>query len=205
MTNLFIAYVAAFLLPMLFHSWRVAVIGLGVQGMVLGMICIGTHDFSQSVLLEAIALFAIRGVLVPWFLFKTMRGHELPTSFSLIKKSLSQWTTAALLVVLAFMFGSKMSDEGTSEALQVGVAASAILIGMLVLANQNHPLGQIVGLLTFEGGLTLVELLSPHAMPLPVYAMVSLVFVAFLFTSGQYLTKIAAVTEDDSLKNRISL
>lgn len=98
-----------------------------------------------------------------------------------------------------------MSHEGTSEALQVGVAASAILIGLLVLANQHHPLGQIVGLLTFEGGLTLVELLSPHAMPLPVYAMVSLVFVAFVLTSGQYLTKLVAITEEDSSKNRIVL
>ncbi len=205
MTNLFIAYVAAFLLPMLFHSWRVAVIGLGFQGILLGMICIATHELSSSIILEAICLFAIRGTLVPWVLFQRMRGHELPANFSLINKSLWQWILAVLLVVLAFMFGSRMSEGGTSEALQVGVAASAILVGLLVLANQTHPLGQIVGLLTFEGGLTLVELLSPHAMPLPVYAMVSLVFVAFLLTSGQYLTKLVAITEEDSLKNRITL
>lgn len=206
MTNLFIAYVAAFLLPMLFHSWRVAVIGLGVQGIILGLICIFTHEFSSFVLIETFTLLAIRGVLVPWVLFRRMRGHELPSNFSLIKKSLAHWILAILLVVAAFMFGNRMSDEGTSEALQVGVASSAILIGLLVLSNQKHPLGQIVGLLTFEGGVTIVELLSPHVMPFPVYALVSLVFVAFVLTSGQYLANIVAITEEeDSTQSRFTL
>ena len=31
MTNLFIAYVAAFFMPLLFHSWRVAVLGLACR------------------------------------------------------------------------------------------------------------------------------------------------------------------------------
>lgn len=200
MTNLFVVYVAAFFLPLLFHSWRVAVWGLGVQGFLLGLILAEHHHpWSWELLFEYANLFLVHGVFVPWFLFRSMRGHETSTDFTLISKNLVQWVLAFLLVTVAFVFGDMMAPEDSLEALQVGTAAGAILIGLLVLANQTHPLGQIVGLLTFEGGVTLVELLSPHAMPLPVHFGISLVFVVFVVTCGQYLTRLLAmphVSED---------
>lgn len=200
MTNLCVAYVAAFFLPLLFHSWRVAVLGLGVQGFLLGLILAQHHHpWSVDLFFEYANLFLVHGVFVPWFLFRTMRGHATATDFSLISKNLVQWVLAFMLVTVAFKFGETMAPEDSLEALQVGTAAGAILIGLLVLSNQTHPLGQIVGLLTFEGGVTLVELLSPHAMPLLVYFGISLVFVVFVMTCGQYLTRLLAmplVSED---------
>lgn len=194
MTNLFIAYVAAFFLPLLFHSWRVAVLGLGAQGCLLGLILAEHHHpWTWGLLCEYASLFLIRGGFVPWFLFRSMRGYDTPSNFSLVSKNLVQWVLAFMLVVVAFVFGSKLAPDDSLEAFQVGTAAGAILIGLLVLSNQTHPLGQIVGLLTFEGGVTLVELLSPHAMPLPVYLGVSLVFVLFVVTCGQYVNRLLAI------------
>lgn len=194
MTNLFIAYVAAFLLPLMFHSWRVAVIGLGVQGALLGLILAAHHNpWSLSLFCEYANLFVVHALFVPWFLFRSMRGHETASDFSLIAKNLVQWVGAFLLVALAFIFGSKVSPEDSLESLQVGTAAAAILIGLLVLSNQTHSLGQIVGLLTFEGGVTLVELLSPHAMPLSVFLGISLVFVILVLTCGQYLGQLLSM------------
>lgn len=194
MTNLFVAYLAAFFVPLLFHSWRVAVLGLGVQGFLLGLILAEHHHpWSGALLFEYANLFVIHGVFVPWVLFRSMRGHDTPANFTLISKNLVQWTLAFLLVTLAFVFADKLTPEDSPETLQIGTATGAILIGMLVLANQHHPLGQTVGLLTFEGGVTLVELLSPHAMPFPVYVGVSLVFVVFVLTCGQYLARLLAM------------
>jgi hydrogenase-4 membrane subunit HyfE len=194
MTNYFVAYVAAFFLPLLFHSWRVAVLGLGVQGFLLGLILAEhQHPWSLTLLLEYANLFVIHGLFVPWFLFRSMRGHDTPSDFTLISKNLVQWVLAFLLVMVAFVFGDTMAPDNSLEALQVGTATGAILIGVLVLSNQTHPLGQIVGLLMFEGGVTLVELLSPHAMPLPVYLGISLVFAVFVVTCGQYLIRLLAV------------
>lgn len=194
MTNLFVAYVAAFFLPLLFHSWRVAVLGLGVQGFLLGLILAAHHQpWSFTLLFEYANLFLVHGVFVPWMLFRAMRGHATPSDFSLISKNLVQWVLAFLLVTLAFIFGDRLTPEDSVEALQVGSAAGAILIGLLVLSNQTHPMGQVVGLLTFHGGVTLVELLSPHAMPLPVYFGISLVFVVFVATCGQYLGRLLAM------------
>lgn len=194
MTNLCIAYVAAFFLPLLFHSWRVAVLGLGVQGFLLGMILAAhQHPWSPQLAFEYASLFLIRGVFVPWSLFRAMRGHEMPSDFALISKNLVQWMTAFLLLVEAFIFGEKMSPGDPYEALQVGTAAGSILIGLLVLANQTHPLGQIVGLFMLEGGMTLVELLSPHAMPFPVSIGVSLVVVVFVLSCGRYLRRLLTI------------
>lgn len=200
MTNLFIAYVAAFTLPLLFHSWRVAVLGLALQGILLSQILTSHltehHTWSPQLVFEFLSLFLIRGGFIPWCLFRWMKGREVSSDFSLISKNLLQWMIAFLLLIAAFLFGSKMSPGDPLEALQVGTAAGSILIGLLVLANQTHPLGQIVGLLMLEGGFTLVELLSPHAIPFPVAVGVSLVVVILVLTCGQFLTQIQAIKPD---------
>jgi hydrogenase-4 membrane subunit HyfE len=194
MTNLYIAYVAAFFVPLLFHSWRAAVLALGVQGLLLALIlATQEHDWSGPVIFEFASLFFLRAVLVPWYLFRRMNGFDTPGDFSLIAPSLLQRTLAIVLLVTAFGFGQLMSPNDAQEALQVGAAAGSILIGLLVLAHQSHPIGQIIGLFTFEGGVTLVELLSPHAMPFPVVLGVSLVFVVFVLTCGQYLTQLLSL------------
>lgn len=191
MTNIYIAFVAAFLLPLLFHSWRVAVISLGIQGILMGLILLYTHERSASMALEAINLFVVRGVVVPWILFRAMKNVPMPPDFTLIRKSVLQWLIAFALVGLAFTFGWKMSLKNPLEAIQLGTATAAILLSMHVLANQSHPLAQVVGLLTFEGGITLIELLSPHAMPLYAFVGVSLVYVVLILTCAHYLPLLA--------------
>ena len=198
MTNLFIAYVAALLLPLLFHSWKVAIISLGVQGFLMGFLLIYTHEESLAMGLEALNLFVIRGIFVPLVLLKAMRTISMPPDFTFIKKSVTRWLVAFSLVVLAFGFAWKLTSSNPVEALQVGTAAAAILLSLHVLANQSHPLGQIIGLLTFEGGLTLVELLSPHAMPMKTYVGVSIVFVILVLTCTTYLPLLLGTAQASS-------
>lgn len=200
MTNLLIIYVATFFLPVLFPSWRVAVMGLGVQGLLLALIVIArpphTADHAASplsdptLMVEFVSSLLIRAVFVPYYLVRKMRGEQTSSDFVLVQKSLPRWFFAFALLGVAFLFGRRMSPDDSQEALQVGTAAAAILTGLLILTNQHHPIGQIVGLLVFEGGVTLVELLSSHAMPLSVELGVSLVFVILVLTCGQYLKKI---------------
>jgi hydrogenase-4 membrane subunit HyfE len=218
MTNILILYVATFFLPLLFHSWRVALLGLGVQGLLLAILAVRLHEsWSPELVCECAWLLAIRGIFVPWYLhrrmsraedetqvlaylmlvpfsqYRGMQGLATGTDFSLISKNLRQWTLAFALLVTAFVFGYKMAPGDLHQAFHVATAAGAILIGLLVLANQNHPLGQIIGLFTIEGGITLIELLSPHAVPFPVGMGVSLTLLALTLTCGQYLQKILAI------------
>lgn len=199
MTNLFILFVAAFLLPLMFHSWRVAVFGLGVQGFVLGLILLATHDRSLMLFVEAGNLFIVRAVVVPWLLFRSMGKVQLEPSFSLIRKSFSQWLLAFLIILTGSIFGRFMSPDDSIQAFQVGTAAIAILTGFLILANQRHVIGQVVGVITFEGGLTLVELLSKHAIPLEVYTGISIVFILLVLTLVDFINKFKITSREDEL------
>jgi hydrogenase-4 membrane subunit HyfE len=194
-TDLFLLYVAAVVVPLMFQSWRVAILGLGAQGLLLGAILASHHQpWSAQLVFEYVYLFAIRGVLLPWYFFHRKWAQGNDKEFVLIRKNLFQWLLAALLVLLAFMLGEKLAPENAEEAWQVGAAASGVLIGLLILCHQSGPLGQIVGIFTIESGIGLIELLSPHAMPFPAAVGVSAVFVLLMLTCGMYLGQLPAST-----------
>ena len=194
MTILLILYVASFTLPLLLPSWRVAVMALGVQGLLLAMIMAAGHGpWSWQMTSEFAALLAIRTFFVPGYLLKRMHGHDTDAEFSLVPHRMSRWLMVLGILTLAFFFGNRMCPEDPDEAMQAGAAAGAILIGLMVLANQDHPLGQSIGLFIFEGGVTLTELLSPHAMPFPVQVGLSVVSVFLVLVCGQYLSRIMAL------------
>lgn len=197
MTYLYIAYAAAFFVPLLYHSWRAALLGLGIQGLLLALIQARTHEgWHWQLVVEFLSLLLIRGVFVPAYLFRRLRGVDIHGEFSVLNKNLISWLLAFIMLVAGYFFGVKMSPSDTREAMQIGTAAAAVLIGMLVLANQNHPVGQVVGLFTIEGGMTLVELLSPHAMPFPVSVGVSLVSVGLVLTCGRFLERLLVKLAD---------
>lgn len=188
MTNYFVAYVAAFFLPLLFRSWRIAIVGLGLQGLILATILVATHfDWSIQFFFEFASLFFLRFLFLPWYIFRKMGDPVDSADFHLLTKNLLTKLIAFLLLVVAFIFGRKMAPNDSQEALQIGAAAGSILVAMLILSNQKNPIGQVVGLFMFEGGITLIELLSPHAMPFPVSVGATLVFVGLVLTCGQYL------------------
>lgn len=189
MNDLFLAFVAAFFVPLLFQSWRVAIWGLAIQGVLLSVIPAVhlQHEWSPQVVFECVTMFCLRGVLAPWYLSRRAAPELKVLQFSLIGKNLFQWASAAILLTIAFMLGGKLAPDDPVEAQQVGTAAGCILIGMLILSNQTNRLGQAIGLLTIESGMALVELLSPHAMPFPVSVGVNVVYVALLLTIGIYL------------------
>ncbi len=192
MTNLFIMYLAAVLVPAFFPSWRVAVFGLGVQGLMLSFVLVVGHDIeSPEVFVEFVCLLLIRAVFVPWYLFQKYDPKSIPRDFSLVGTTLWQRSLVISLTVAGFVMGLAMGQGDTRETVQIGTAASSLLVGMLMVANQRQPAAQLVGLVTFEGGVTLVELLSPHAMPFPVLLGVTAIDVFFVLTLGQYLARFA--------------
>jgi hydrogenase-4 membrane subunit HyfE len=68
---------------------------------------------------------------------------------------------------------------------------------MLLVANQRQRVAQLVGLFTFEGGVTLVQLLSPHAVPFPVQLGVTVIDVLFVLTLGHYLARFPEIVPPD--------
>jgi hydrogenase-4 membrane subunit HyfE len=203
MTNLFIVYLAAVVVPVFFPSWRVAVHGLGLQGLMLSFVLIAGHELdSLAVLVEFGCLLLIRAVFVPWYLFRKSDPKSTPRNFSLVGTTLWQRSLVLLLTTVGFVMGLAMGHGDTRETVQIGTAASSLLVGMLMVANQRQPAAQLVGLVTFEGGVTLVEMLSPHAMPFPVLLGVTAIDVFFILTLGQYLARFAEIAPPDGTTER---
>jgi hydrogenase-4 membrane subunit HyfE len=194
MTNLYLLYVATLTVPLLFPFWRATVLCLGVQGLLLSLALSLEHEpGSAGFALELGTLLAVRAVFVPWYLLSQTRGPDAPESFSVINRSLWSRLVAGGLVALAFSFGSSVGGPTADQRMQLGTAAAAVLLGMLALTNQRQYVAQLAGLFVFEGGVTLVELLSPAPMPLPVQVGVTVIDVLFVVTCGSYLRRFAAL------------
>lgn len=201
MNDVYMAFTAAFVVPLLFHSRKVAILGLALQGLLLAMVPAShVHAWTLQVVLECVLLFTLRGLLAPWLLWQYAKTYHEDGDFSLIGKNIFQWAIAALLLAGAFLLGDRLAPGDSFEALQVGTAAGCVMIGMLVLSNQNNRLGQAIGLLTIESGMALVELLSPHAMPIPVSIGVNIVYVALLITMGVYLRRSGQSSHEPQLE-----
>lgn len=202
MSDLFVAFAAAFFVPLLFQSSKVAILGLAVQGILLSMVpATHVHTWNAQLLLECISLFILRGIVAPWMIYRGAQSTLKGKDFSLIGKNIFQWSIAALLMAAAYYLGQHLAPESAEESLQVGTAAGCILIGMLVLSNQTNRLGQAIGLLTIESGMALVELLSPHAMPFSVSIGVNLVYIILLVTLRIYLKNPSSDTESPQLED----
>lgn len=206
MTNLFLVYGASLVVPLLFPSWRLAVLALALRGLILAMVLSFGHEpGSVAFAAELLALVAIRGVFTPWYLFRQSREMAAQGPFHLVDPSLWPFAFAVGLVGLGFALGVSVAGQDSREALQVGTAASSILVGMLLLANQRHHGAQLVGLFTFEGGVTMVELLSPHPIPFPVQIGVSLIDLLFVVTCGQYLARLATMRPRTDAQREVDL
>jgi hydrogenase-4 membrane subunit HyfE len=203
MTVLLLLYQAGSLIPLLFQSWRTAVFGLGFQGLVLSLIMVASHgsgagqvhsQWTAALVFEFVVLLLVRGFFAPWYLVRSVQGIKISSDFALIPPNFPQRAFAVALLAGGHLFGRRMCPGDPIEAMQVGVAAGGILLGMLVLAKENHPLGQVIGLFTLEGAVTLVELLSPHAMPFPVLVGVSVVSVFLILVCGRFMRRVMEVT-----------
>ncbi len=77
----------------------------------------------------------------------------------------------------------------------VAVAASAVLLGFLVLANQSGPFAQVIGALRIENGIALMELgIEGHRLPWGIKLALELAFLGTVLLFRNYLAGIPATT-----------
>lgn len=53
-------------IPLMFQSWRIAILSLGVQGLLSGAIVSSHgHEMSAQLIYEYVYLFGVRGIFLP--------------------------------------------------------------------------------------------------------------------------------------------
>ncbi|HET9553726.1 MAG TPA: hypothetical protein VFP50_12225 [Anaeromyxobacteraceae bacterium] len=191
MTYLLVAFLVVLVAPLLTASWRLSLAGLGLQGLLLGAILARRGwpgSWSGAVLLADLLL--LRAWFVPRHLAGVMRRLGAPPRADVIPANLLSWTLAGALVLVGFRFAALVHPEGGVVETHAAVAASALLLGFLILATQSGPFAQVVGLLRLENAVALFELGSDHALPLPVQVAVTGVLVASVLLLGAFLGRL---------------
>lgn len=197
MTFLLIAYLIALVVPLLIATWRTSLLGLGIQGFLMAaMVAERGWPMTASGAILAVDLLLLRGYFVPRYLYGVLVGQQAPRRSDVIPANLISWTLAGALVLLAFRFADLLHPQGGEAAVHVAVAASGVLLGLLVLATQNRTLSQMVGALGIENGIALFELASPEPLPLPVQLGVAAILVLTVLTFGSFLRRLGAAPPD---------
>ena len=203
MTYLLITLLVVMVLPLLTSSWRLNLVGLGLQGLLMTAV-VAQHgwNFSLPSLLLLLDLLVLRTWFVPRHLFATMREQGGPDRRDAIPANLLSWTIAGALVLVGFRFAVMLHPAGGVMTTHVAVATSGLLLGLLVLATQTSTFGQVLGLLRVEYAIALFELAAGSEPGLPVQLGVTAVLFLSVLTLGGFLRTLGAEGPDRPTRGR---
>jgi hydrogenase-4 membrane subunit HyfE len=183
---LLVAQFFAVAAPFFIRNPRIMLRALALQGFLLAAMVLIQHrasadlDTGSALLLADLVL--VRGVFAPLYLRRTAaRGVE---ELELLPGNLLHWSLAVALVVAAFWFGATIPPAEPLPSAHLGVALSAILLGLLGLSLSARPLAQVIAAVTIENGVVLVELLLNHHFEVPLELGLSAVFVLSIVSFG---------------------
>ncbi len=198
MTYLLIALLVVLVLPLLTSSWRISLVGLGLQGLLMtAMVSHRGWPATGAGAVLLVDLLVLRTWFVPRHLVAIMRREAPSARTDVIPANLLSWAMAGAAVLLAFRFaGLVRSAEGVAS-LRVAVATAGLLLGLLILATQASTFGQIVGLLRIEYAIALFELGAGHEPSLPVQAGLSVILLLSVLTLGSFLRRMGAAEPPD--------
>ena len=167
MSPLLIALLGILLLPLFVGTWRVSLVGLASQGLLMAWIAYRMGPPPASLadapgVLRLVDLGLVRGVIVPATLYATLVAQKAPARQDVIPPNLLSWTLALGMVLMAFNLAGMLAPESGQQETLLAVAASGVLLGFLVLATQSQPFGQMIGILRVENGIALFELGGGH-------------------------------------------
>ena len=183
MNPLLIAFIGVLLVPLFVASWRLSLLALAVQGLLMAWISYQLDPGldSANAWLRMFDLVAVRGLGAPIALYAVLRSQRATARNDVIPPNLMSWTLAIALVLVAFRFADMLVPvEGNEHSLVAG-ASAGLLLGLLVLATQTGPFSQIVGALRLENGITFLELGGHHSLGMSVAQTLILVATVMLF------------------------
>lgn len=186
------AFGLVFAVPLFFGSWRMALLGLGAQTMiVLALLLARSHGGeAESLTVLVLDLGLIRGLLAPLAL-----GRAAPPAVAtgppieLFPGDLLHWVVAAALVALGAKLGARLFPGEPAHATHAAIASAEVFLGFCVVAHQRTVLGQAIGMLTIENGAVLFEGLLGSGWPLPVHLGLALVFAGLILLVATFLRR----------------
>lgn len=193
MTYLLMAYLVVIVVPLLTASWRISLLGLALQGLLMAAM-VSRHGWAGTWTgaLLLVDLLVLRAWFIPRHFRRIMDGLGVGRRNDVIPANLLSWTLAGAAVLLAFRFAGHVQPGADARTIHVGVAAAALLLGLLVLGTQVTTFSQMTGVLRIEYAIALFELGGEHEPALPVQAGLTVVLLLSVLTLGHFLRKLGA-------------
>lgn len=143
-----VVFLLVVVVPLFAARWRVSLLGLALQGVLLWRVSGGGG------VADAVDFLALRAVLAPALLWAAYAGAERN---DVIPANLWGWVAVGGLVLGAREFSLALGVDAALQAhLLVGTAA--LLLGFFVLASQDNVFSQIVGIVRIENAVAFLEL-----------------------------------------------
>jgi hydrogenase-4 membrane subunit HyfE len=161
---LLVSLIGVLLVPLFVGKWRVSVVGLGAQGVLMAWLAYRMHPHLHTVheWLTLVDLGLVRGLLVPALLYGALSAERAPARSDIIPPNLLSWTIALGVVLVSFNFAGALVPENGDAQMLVTVAVTALLLGFLILASQSGHVSQIIGALRIENAIAIFELGREH-------------------------------------------
>jgi len=138
-----------------------------------------------------VGTLVVKGLLIPWFLFRAIRGVSIPREVSPLVGYGTSLFLAAVLVALSFAISAALPlPAGTRSALLVPASLSTLLLGLLVLVTRTKAVTQVVGYLFLENGIYLFGVSLVAEMPLLVETGILLDVFVGVFVMGIVIFRI---------------
>jgi hydrogenase-4 membrane subunit HyfE len=155
-----IGFVGVLMLPLFVASWRLNLIGLALQGLLMAWILYELDPAldSYTAWLGMVDLALVRGAIAPLALYAVLRSQGPTARHDVIPPNLMVWALAIALLIVAFRFADLLVPVGGNEHGFVAGASAGVLLGLLVLATQTGPFSQMTGALRIENGVAMLEL-----------------------------------------------
>lgn len=125
------------------------------QGVLLGLLAISMQDGQLSVagVLLALLTAVVKGLLLPWLLFRAMRAADTVREVEpLISFNLSIIAGTAMLALSLWLGQRLQLPSQPPSSLLVPAALFTSLAGMIVIVSRRKAVTQVLGYLALENG-----------------------------------------------------
>jgi hydrogenase-4 component E len=142
------------------ESWMIA--GLSAT--------VGVYAGYPELILVALLTIAFRGVLLPYLIWRIIRGQDADHEIEVILRPSTAMLIGAVAVifalVVAYHIGGNLGLVGTVAVLALTVMLAMKLIGFLMLVVRQQAISQVLGLLILENGIFLGAQILVPGMPM---------------------------------------
>ena len=161
---------------------------VAIQGALLGLLPLVLLDERHSLghaLVLAVGATAIKGLLIPWLMFRAIRETSIRREMEPIVGFVASMVLGGIGIALAFAFSSRLPlPNGTAHGYLVPTALATVWSGLLLVVSRKKAVNQVLGFLVLENGVFVFGLLLSDFMPIMVEAGVLLDLFAAVFVMG---------------------